>query len=287
MSAHHTGSRLGPPRAALRQDGFVHVPEQLGADDLDALREAVRAAWAADSPDHLRAPDGHVRKLTYPLDKHPAFLAALAHPRILGLALALSPRPEQLVLTWEDILVKPERVGLPVPVHQDLALQWHGGGVYSLAVHLDDGSLNPVEFSPGSHRRGPLTREQVRTHPGPFVPVTPSAGDIVAHDALVVHRSGPNTAPHPRTTWYLEFRTLDQLAAGPWPKSWALDRRALLFHAVTARKRAGLQADWPPLGEGESVAGWLERPLRLRIPHVGNGVEYDLSSPWYHFGEDA
>ena len=277
-----SGARMG-----LERDGFVHLRNQLEPDLVADLNAALQTVVAEDSADLLRAPDGHVRKVTYPLDKHPAFLPAVAHPRILGLALALSPKPEQLVLTWEDILMKPGGVGLPVPVHQDLALQWHGGGVFSIGVHLGDAALNPVEFSPGSHVGGPLTRHDVRAHRGPFLPVAPAAGDIVVHDALVVHRSGPNTSARQRSTWYLEFRTLDQLAGGPWPKAWALDRRALLFHAVAARREAGLEADWPPLGPGESVASWLARSQRLCIPHVSDGVDYDRSSPWFHFGEDA
>jgi hypothetical protein len=274
-------------RASLVRNGFVHLGDQLEPRVVSELREAIGEALAQRSPDLLRAPDGHVRKLTYPLDKHPAFMVALAHPRILGLALSLSPRPEQMVLTWEDVLLKPAGIGLHVEVHQDLALQWHGGGVFSLGVHLDDASLNPVEFSPGSHAEGPLTRVQVRSHPGPFLPVAPAVGDIVAHDVLVVHRSAPNRSPRPRTTWYLEFRTLGQLAQGPWSLEWALDRRALLFHAVAARRDAGLEAEWPPLGPGETLATWLERPRRLRIPHVCEGVDYDPTSPWFHFGEDA
>lgn len=287
-AAHRTvASEHQAAGSRLARDGYVHLRHQLEPQLVADLKAAVWDVLSQESPDLLRAPDGHVRKLTYPLDKHPAFLVALAHPRILGLALLLSPRPEQLVLSWEDVLLKPGGVGLPVPVHQDLALQWHGGGVFSLGIHLDDAAQNPVEFSPGSQAGGPLTREQVRAHTGPFVPVAPSAGDIVAHDVLVVHRSGPNRASEPRSTWYLEFRTLDQLAAGPWPEEWALDRRAILFHAVAARRDAGLAADWPPLGPGESVHAWLARPRRLRIPHVGDGVDYDPSSPWFHFGEDA
>ena len=50
-----------------------------------------------------------------------------------------------------------------------------------------------------------------------------------------------------------------------------------------ARQAAGLEVVWPELGPGETVEGWLERPTELRIPHVGHGVEYDTTSPWYHF----
>jgi hypothetical protein len=210
----------------------------------------------------------------------------LAHPRLVGLASEISPRADELLLTWEDVLHKPALHGEAVPVHQDLAMQSLPGPVYSLGVHLDDAADNPVWFLPGSHRLGPQTRDQVHAlrARGGFVPLAPRPGDVLIHDVLCVHSSDANTSPRPRTTWYLEFRTLSQLRAdGRWPERWAQQRRALLFHACAARQAAGLDVSWPALGPGETVAGWLERPAELRVPHVDHGVEYDLTSPWYHF----
>lgn len=273
--------------SALARDGFALVPRVLDRTTVHELRGAIVEALATGrSDDLLRAPDGHVRKLTYPLEKHPAFLRALAAPEVLGLALALSPDPEDIVLTWEDILLKPARIGLGVPVHQDIALQSVHGNVYSLGIHLDAADDNPVRFIRGSHREGPLSREALHrlAEASQFVVVRPQTGDVVAHDVLVVHESAANTAGTARTTWYLEFRTRAQLRKeGPWPEAWGEQRRALLFHAAAAREAAGLPTLWPPCRQTETRQEWLARPCVLRVPHVGGGVEYDLASPYNHF----
>jgi ectoine hydroxylase-related dioxygenase (phytanoyl-CoA dioxygenase family) len=267
-------------RNELHRVGFALVEGAVDPITIANLRRAVETViTTSDSPDLLRAADGHVRKLTYPLDKHSAFLPALAHPGILELALAISPDPEGLVLTWEDVLVKPACVGLAVPIHQDLALQCVTGGVFSLGVHLDDADDNPVCFLPGSHRGGPLTRSDLPTRDASFVAVRPRAGDIVIHDVLTVHYSDANIGPRPRHTWYLEFRTQAQLRNGPWDARWIAARRAILFHAA-ARRASG---PWPPLAPGETREEWLCDPPCLRVPHVVGGIEYDSASPYYHF----
>jgi hypothetical protein len=272
---------------SLARDGFVLVPNALDPETTASLRAAVEdTIKSSNSPDLLRAPDGHVRKLTYALDKHPAFLGALCHPGLLGLALGLSPDPVDIVLTWEDVLVKPARVGLEVPVHQDLALQCVRGGVYSLGVHLDDAKDNPVWFLPGSHKLGPLTRTEIRTlrEQGGFVALRPGAGDVIVHDVLVAHYSEANTAETSRYAWYLEFRTRAQLRRdGPWSEDWLEKRRAILFHAAAIRAASHAPTIWPPVGEGETRDDWLSKPLSCRVPHVTESVGYDLNSPYYHF----
>ncbi len=274
-------------RQQVARDGFAVVPGAVDRSFLDPVLAAVADVLRGPShSDLLRDGAGGVRKIAFPLALDPRFLVALADPGLLHLASGLSPCARELVLTWEDVLYKPALVGDAVPVHQDLALQSLPGPVYSLGVHLEDAADNPVWYLQGSHRLGPQTTAQVRAlrDIGGFVPLAPRPGDIVVHDVLTVHYSEANTSSRPRTTWYLEFRTLSQLRAdGRWPESWAHRRRALLFHACAARKAAGLAYVWPDLGPGETREGWLERPADLRIPHIGHGVEYDVTSPWYHF----
>lgn len=274
-------------RKKLSCDGVAVMRSAVDDEFLTSVRSAVADVLASSSSaDVLRAASGVVRKITYPLGLDARFLAALAHPGLLRLALAVSPEPEQLVLTWEDILYKAPRSGEAVPVHQDLALQSLAGPVYSLGVHLDDAAENPVCFLLGSHALGPQTAAEVAAlrQRGGFAAVAASAGDVVVHNVLTVHYSDANAAAAPRSTWYLEFRTLRQLQLdGRWPASWARQRRALLFHACAARAAEGLPTEWPPLGAGESVAAWLREPVALRVPHISYGVQYDTASPWFHF----
>ncbi|MEQ1503712.1 MAG: phytanoyl-CoA dioxygenase family protein [Myxococcota bacterium] len=274
-------------REKLRRDGFALVPGVVGDGFVASTRTAIGELLGGPShPDLLRDHAGQVRKIAYPLALDPRFVIALAEPALIALASEISPAPDELVLTWEDVLYKAPLVGEAVPVHQDLAMQSLPGPVYSLGVHLEEATDNPVWFLPGSHRLGPQTKDQVtalRRGCG-FVPLAPRAGDVLVHDALCVHYSDANTGAGARTTWYLEFRTLTQLRAdGRWPDSWARSRRAILFHACAAREAMGLMVRWPDLGPGESLEGWLSGEAEFRVTHVSQGVDYDLTSPWYHF----
>lgn len=277
------------PADDLARTGYVLAPRILDAATQQSLRRAIYEILEHDSSrDLLRAADGKVRKILYPLEKNKAFLLALAQPKLMQLALELAPDPEQLVLTWEDVLIKPPKTGLSVPIHQDIALQSVQGGVFSLGVHLDDAVENPLRFIAGSHVHGPLTRAQLyaHAHSGTWSVIEPLAGDVLAHDVLVIHASDPNIGAQSRWTWYLEYRMLRDAHAGPWPMVWWLDRRALLFHAAAARIDAGLEALWPPCAPGETREQWLSRKCDLRIAHESYGVKYDLCSPYYHFGEE-
>ena len=275
--------------AQFKQDGFLLVPQCLTPDEVGAMSGAVRAVLGAPpSADVLLAPDGStVRKVAYLFDKHPLFLEMLTHPSIMALATVLSPAPDDLVVTWEDLLVKPAHVGIAVPVHQDLALQSLGGGVFSLGVHLDDAADNPVWFLPGSHRLGPLGRNEIRdlkvTRRAEFVPVRARAGDIVLHDVFTAHFSDANDGPASRHTWYLEFRTGDQVVReGPWDLEWVRRRQALLLLSARIREAKGLSCLVPRLRNEDELASYVTDP-RLRVPHVGGGVEYDTTSPYFHF----
>ncbi|MCC6648434.1 MAG: phytanoyl-CoA dioxygenase family protein [Polyangiaceae bacterium] len=277
-------------RAQLSQEGFATVQQCVDAELLESVDAALTHVLSGPgNSDILLGATGLPRKITYPLAMDRRFLVALAHPSLMRLAIAISPDPEELVLTWEDVLYKPPLTGECVPVHQDhqdLAFQSLGGPVYSLGVHLDDAGANPIFFLPGIHRLGPLTPSEVKAlrTTREFVSVAPRAGDVAIHDVLCVHYSVANLAPAPRRTWYLEFRTTRQLAEdGRWPATWARRRRALLFHACAARLALGLTTEWPPLGAGETREQWLAEPFVPRVPHVSHGVEYDLTSPWFHF----
>lgn len=275
-------------RDQLSREGFATVRQCVDGEFLESVGAALADVLSGPgSADVLLGATGLARKVTYPLAMDRRFLVAVAHPSLVNLAVAISPDPERLVLTWEDVLYKAPFTGEAVPVHQDLALQSLPGPVYSLGVHLNDAGANPIFFLPGSHRLGPQTATEVKAlrRSGDFVAVTPVAGDVVIHDVLCVHYSDANLAPAPRSTWYLEFRTTRQLAEdGRWPAVWARQRRALLFHACAARQEMGLTTVWPPLGPGESLEQWLAEPFVPRVPHVSHGVDYDVTSPWFHFG---
>jgi hypothetical protein len=270
------------------KQGFLHVPGVIPTREINTLREATECILKEDvSRDILKTEGGVPRKICYLFDKGEIYLEMLSHPAVIGLATSLAFRPDWLVPTWEDMLIKPAHTGIPVQVHQDLALQTVNGRVFSIGIYLHDAIHNPVYFLPESHQLGPLTREQIKeiwhTRKRDFQPVYAATGDLVAHDVLTVHYSESNESPFERYTWYLEFRDLDQLIQNQiWPRDWCLGRRAILFRSQMERMQRGLasvEIQFPDSGDLKAISNVGE----LRFPHETGNISYDLKSPYNHF----
>ncbi len=225
----------------------------------------------------------HVHKVLYMFEKGDIFLKALVHPSILNILSALSINLQEIVPTWEDMLIKIPFDGIPVNVHQDLALQSVNHEVFSLGVYLHSSNSNPVYYLPKSHKFGPLTKTEIHEvynkHKEDFIPVYAEPGDIVIHNVKTVHYSEENKTPNPRYTWYLEFRTLDQLRLdSPWDEDWILSRRALWAYAI--RKYAPQMINWIP--DEENLKNYMN-PLKLRVSHTNEHIQYDQTNPYNHF----
>ena len=274
-------------KAALERDGFVHIQQALAREDVEVLG-ALSLRSVDDyskSGDLIRSSAGVPLKLTYPLDKYPEFLSVLGRREVRDIVDQLLPR-EESVLTWEDILIKMPLVGEGVGVHQDIGIDPLRQTVYSLGISLHHDGDNPVCFLPGSHSLGPLTaptvaaiREDCREQ---FVPVITQPGDIVIHNVHVLHFSDPNTSEKPRATWYLEFRSLPcLLERGPWDPDWSYHRRAIWVHARET------QGDDVGDSEPDEVKEYLSRFRKgrssFRVPHITDDVQFDPTSPYYHF----
>lgn len=274
-------------REELAQNGFVHLPGMLDADD--AARLAMLSLQSledyADSEDLVRTGAGVPVKLLHPLGKYREFLTVLGSREVRGIVDSLLP-PDDSVLTWEDVLVKPPAVGVEVTVHQDIGLDPTRDTVHSLGISLHGDSDNPVYFLPGSHRLGPLTADAVealwRDCKDRFKPVITQPGDVVLHNVHVLHYSEANSSDRPRATWYLEFRSMRSLLEkGPWSSDWVHHRRAIWVHA---REMAG---DRAVAGESDPVQAYIKLlqagAAPLRVPQVTATVRYDAASPYNHF----
>lgn len=272
----------------FQNQGFLHVPAALSTVEINELLTVTEAILKEDrSSDILKNENGVVRKLCYVFDKNPIFLAYLAHPSILGLAIELAEKPELLVPTWEDMLIKAPITGIPVTIHQDLALQTIYGHVFSIGIYLHSSNENPVYYLPGSHVLGPQTRDQIRKiwaeRKAEFVPVYAERGDLVVHNVLTVHYSETNTSTLPRYTWYIEFRNLHELLNdGIWPVEWCMGRRALLFDAIIARQKNGLAVPEYSFIDESALRLFVDQAIR-RFPHETDTVSYDILSPFNHF----
>jgi hypothetical protein len=268
--------------------GFLHVRGLISASEINSLKIAAEAILTEDtSTDILKTEDGIPRKISYLFDKGQIFLEMLTHPAIIDIAMGLSIRPDWLVPTWEDMLIKPAHKGIPVQVHQDLALQTVSGKVFSIGIYLHDSSHNPVYFLPGSHKLGPLKRDQIKEiwnqRKREFQPVFAAPGDLVVHNVLTVHYSESNEASHERYTWYLEFRDMEELVQNQiWTQDWCLGRRAILYRSQLERQKKGLQLAKMNFPDADILKAICEAGV-LRFPHETDKVSYDFASPYNHF----
>ena len=225
----------------------------------------------------------HVHKILYMFEKDDAFLKALVHPSILKIISSLSETPERIVPTWEDMLIKVPYEGVPVTVHQDLALQSVNHEIFSLGIYLHDSKPNPVYYLPKSHKLGSLTKDEIyqvyEEQKDDFGPIYADPGDIIIHNVKTVHYSEENKSSSPRYTWYLEFRTLDQLRFdSPWDEDWILSRRAIWVSAL--KQHAPDMSYW--IEDEESLKAYLS-PLNLRVSHTNDHINYDQTNPYNHF----
>jgi phytanoyl-CoA hydroxylase len=270
----------------FQKQGFVIIPKALETSLVQQLIKATDRTLNNDnfSYDLLKINKSqHIHKAKYMFEKEEIFLKTLVHDSLLSVILEFIDDPQAVVPTWEDMLIKIPNEGIPVTVHQDLALQSVKSNIFSLAVYLHDSHHNPVYYLPESHNLGHLTRDEIyetyHQRKKDFVPLRVNAGDITVHNVKTVHYSEENTAPYPRYTWYLEFRTLEQLINdSPWDREWILRRRAIWVSALKNYKKDidNLIPDYDDLKE------YMD-PLQLRISHTSEKIQYDMESPYNHF----
>ena len=80
-------------------------------------------------------------------------------------------------------------------------------------------------------------------------------------------------------TWYLEFRTLGQLRDdSPWDEDWILSRKSIWVSAL--KRYVPSMVDWI---QDEGILQPYLNPLKLRISHTNEHINYDQSNPYNHF----
>lgn len=277
-------------KTQFKQDGFLHLPNIYEASQFHKMNRKIETLLEAGTDGDIhRNEAGTPSKLSYLLSKGDEFLAFLTEPTLLDIAISLSPNPQELVPTWDDLVIKYPRTGAAVGLHQDMGMgKLHTKTVFSIAIYLTK-SDNPVYFLPGSHHLGPQTFEQLKeiwnTRKSEFVPVCTKPGDLLIHNAHILHYSPANTSTQNRLTWYLEFRTIhDLIVDSPWDMNWILKRRCLLLHSLRKRKAMGLAVPDCHFEDLDNLIPIAKNNL-LRVVHQTATAEFDWNSPYFHFNE--
>jgi ectoine hydroxylase-related dioxygenase (phytanoyl-CoA dioxygenase family) len=273
----------------LKKNGTVNIKNVLDFELIERAKKSIeRFIPQKSNIDVLTTPQNTVRKICYAFDKDEVFLDIISHPKVIHILKSIYGSDIVNILpTWEDILIKQPKTGIPVEIHQDLGLQSVKiGNVFSLAFHFHDTIENPVCFFEGSHKLGAITRDEIKNHQNKelYKAYLSLAGDVDIHNVLTLHYSEPNTTENPRYTWYVEFRTIKQIVEdSDWNEEWALQRQTILFYAIENRKRKRLPFEEIAFSRKLDLEKCINN-IQLRIPHETNGVKY-TDNEYNHFAD--
>jgi len=223
--------------AAYGRDGFVVVPDVLGAAELAEIRGVIAGILAGASlvdanddiydlePGHSRA-EPKVRRIKAPHRVHAVFDRLVRSDRVVAICRALIGRG--LRLHGSKLNMKSARYGSPVEWHQDWAFYPHtNDDILAIGVMLDDTTPEngPLLCVPGSHTGpvhshhgadgrfcGAIDPRDIEAEIPRARPCVGTAGSMSFHHVRTLHGSARNVSDRPRTLLLYEVA-----AADAWP----------------------------------------------------------------------
>lgn len=221
----------GEEIARFHRDGFVVVRGVFDAAEVAALRAATdkvieEGVAGRGSGHHYHAVDGRRQywRTDGVWDRHPAFRAATANPRLLAAVGQCLGHP--FVPVNDTVVVKLPRAGAPVPWHQDAPYRDAQGraetfGVpnFDCDVYLDDATLDNgcLHGLAAQHLVGHVELERFRDDElfdrPDAVPLQVGTGDVLFHAISAPHGSRANRSEHIRRVFYLHYMAREVLEA--------------------------------------------------------------------------
>lgn len=275
--------------AAYRRDGFIVVPDLIGSDVLERMRNVIarlieRSANVAEHTDVYDLEPGHtsaeprVRRIKQPHKLDQVFYDVVrSRPVVEVLTALLGPNVR---LQSSKLNMKSANYGSPVEWHQDWAFYPHtNDDILAIGVMIDDTDLanGPLLVSPGTHTgpvfdhhgsdgrfAGMIDPDLIASEIERAVPCVGTAGSMSFHHVRAVHGSARNTSDRPRNLLLYEI-----VAGDAWPllgsvnKSWEECEQDVL---------AGELGNQPRL---------VDLPVRLPLPpalHAGSIYETQATS---------
>ena len=184
-------------QAQFLDQGWLHVPSVLNAENLAELQAEFDRIWETEKP-----PVGS-RKLL----KNPAFRALVEHPAVLDVHRTFFGQATQLL--QYDLLRQGPRSSFPVRAwHRDFTHPGDHPLSINTIVYFDDTpeEVGPTRVVPGSHRGDAVPPPDMRHEPLPGeVAAYAKAGDAVFINSAIWHTGGRNTGDGVRRGAYLYY----------------------------------------------------------------------------------
>lgn len=229
---HHTPQITEKEIQAFQENGYFQLKQCLSLELVNALRLALDRVCAktdrfhdlvtgttTDGTQYISGVDALLLK------EEPVFLALLGSPLLLAVAEAVCG--EEFFPVQEFAVIK--RKGDPAMInwHQDVVSHAIGTtcmvGLYLDPADADNGALRIV---PGSQHLG---TDICNLQHLPSITADMQAGDVLVHDLMVAHCSGPLHTQTQRRVVYFEFmNTACALRDNVYPESFLKARMELL-----------------------------------------------------------
>ncbi len=246
--------------ASFEENGYLHVPQVIGAEELKILRDSasaiaeIAANDVITNPDYFYTRNPHTSKMTlyrigYMQAKSEAFLHLLGHPRVLRIAEALQGR-NVLCGGGFSMVTKAKGWGAAIPWHVDPANCKVRNGI-NIGIYLDDAdeSNGMLWVVPGSHVKKGYDLQELIEQNGfripQAIPVPTKAGDLVIHSEDVLHGSPITHSDKPRRVVYFGARTIEEQLARGMDFAWHRAMFRVVTRAIQRRAAA-------PVGKGET-----------------------------------
>lgn len=231
---------------SFQNNGYLHLKNVLTSEQVTAWRDRALSLEKTLQPDTainaFFTPQGELGRANELMRYFPdEIMNLIALQPILDLAHTLCG--EDVVPLNTDLLIK--RKG---PLS---AINWHQDAIYDrtfpiivIGIYLDDSQPQDGEFQiiEGSHFEK-QNIAQVTSEADAVKSIPVNAGDILVHDAMVLHCSGEKRQPEARRTIYLEMR--------PY--------QAIINEGIQSHKWADLRRWWMQLALQKAEPSWSKK----------------------------
>jgi ectoine hydroxylase-related dioxygenase (phytanoyl-CoA dioxygenase family) len=216
----------------FHRDGFTSVDRITTDEELEWIRPIydhlfeIRGTFKGGYFDLARPYEADgldlVPQVLHPEFRFPQLQETNAVRNARAIAAQLLGRDPSELTTWSHLILKPPRVGGPLPWHQDEAY-WDTGFAYRALgcwVPLDPATVESgcMHFMPGSHNGQVLPHRHIDDDPNVHglwtdvvddsaaVPVPLAPGGATFHHCRTLHMTTPNMSDHVRRAWATEVQ---------------------------------------------------------------------------------